>query len=65
MGIVKISRKRYDELLSAEKRLRDMLDNHSRAGKISAAKLTQKQLSDRAKKAVAARIAKYGQNKVK
>lgn len=36
---------------------------NSRAGRASASKLTPEQRSERAKKAVAARIARYGQKK--
>ncbi len=60
---VTIPRSEYEEL----KRKAAMADNRSRgnskAGKASAAKLTPEQRRARAKKAVEARIKKYGQGR--
>ncbi|MDR1032719.1 MAG: hypothetical protein LBL84_01755 [Candidatus Nomurabacteria bacterium] len=60
-AVVKITKARYDELLFAEKRLKHIKSVNSRNAKAGVGKLTPEQLSSRAKKAVQARIAKYGQ----
>lgn len=51
----------YDELVRKAEAYDKLTANLSKAGKTSSAKLTPEERSARAKKAVQARIAKYGQ----
>lgn len=62
---VSIERSQLIELKRKAKLYDAMIANNSRAGKTSASRMTAEQRRDRAKKAVAARIAKYNQKVVK
>lgn len=58
---ITISRKEYEELKAKAAIADKIAANNAKAGKKSAANLTPEQRSERARKAVAARMAKYGQ----
>ena len=58
---IAIPKSLYDELMRKAEAYDKIASNNSKAGKASVAKLTPEQRSARAKKAVQARIAKYGQ----
>lgn len=60
---IAIPKSLYDELIRKSEAYDKMTRNLSQAGKASASKLTPEERSARAKKAVRARIAKYGQKK--
>ena len=62
MGIIKIDSIELQELRRKAELYDKIGKNNSIAGKKSAANMTPEQRSEKAKKAVAARIAKYGQN---
>ena len=59
--IVTIPKSRYNALLEKERAYNRIKSNNSVAGKKSSVKLTPEERSARAKKAVEARIKKYGQ----
>lgn len=61
METITVPRKEYDELRRKAVAYDKIAARNSLAGRKSSAKLTPEQRSERAKKAVAARIAKYGQ----
>lgn len=63
MKQITISKAEYDELKAKAEKYDKIKGNNSNAGKVSASKLTPEQRSERARKAVQARIAKYGQKK--
>jgi len=63
--LVTISKDELDRLKHKAKLYEKMVLDNSKAGKKAWSKLTPEQRSERAKKAVAARIAKYNQNVVK
>ena len=62
---IAIPKSLYDELIRKAKAYDNMTAHLGEAGKKSSAKLTPEQRKERAKKAVEARIAKYGQKKIK
>lgn len=59
---IAIPKSEYLELKRKAEAYGKIKSNNSKAGKASVAKFTPEQRSARAKKAVAARIKKYGQN---
>lgn len=61
METITVPRNEYDELRRKAAVYDKISASNSLAGRVSSAKLTPKQRRERAKKAVAARIAKYGQ----
>ena len=65
MGSVTISEDEYAELKRKAEAYEKIQQNNSKAGKASASNMTAKERSERAKKAVEARIKKYGQKKGK
>lgn len=62
---IAIPKSLYDELIRKAEAYDKIKNNNSKAGKASVAKLTPEQRRERAKRAVEARIAKYGQRKKK
>lgn len=60
---IAIPKSQYDELCRKAAAYDELARNLSRAGKASSAKLTAEERSARAKKAVEARIRKYGQKR--
>lgn len=62
---IAIPKSLYDELMRKAEAYDKIKSNNSKAGKASVAKFTPEERSARAKKAVEARIAKYGQKKQK
>lgn len=65
METITVPLEEYEELKKKAEAYDKIKSNNSKAGKISASKLTPEQRSANAKKAVEARIAKYGQAKRK
>lgn len=63
METIAIPKSEYDELKRKADAYDKMNAGSSLGGKISSAKLTPEQRRERAKKAVAARMTKYGQKK--
>lgn len=63
MEAITISAEEYKTLKQKAESYDRISAGFSKAGKKSSAKLTPEQRSERAKKAVAARIAKYGQQR--
>lgn len=65
METITVPRKEYEELRRKAEAYDKISASNSLAGKKSASNLTPDQRRERAKKAVAARIAKYGQKSQK
>lgn len=63
MEEITISKKEYEELKRKAKAYDNMTAHLGEAGKKSSANLTPEQRKERAKKAVEARIVKYGQKR--
>lgn len=59
--MIAVPEDKYKELMCKAEAYEKIRAGHSKAGKASVAKLTRQELSARAKKAVEARIRKYGQ----
>lgn len=61
MSKILIEESEYNELKKKAAAYDKIIENNTRAGAVSASRLTPEQRRERAKKAVAARMAKYGQ----